>query len=383
MATNGRTNGVSPQDRRPELPTPRGPLSEHLIDRLIDPSGAVAAEDLGGAVSDTFGEDFQLSLYLLYELHYRSFRALDESLEWEPSLLTLRRALESGFEERLRDELPSPDPQIAPEELGAAVVALASVDDGPQLSRYMENQASIEEFEEFLIHRSAYQLKEADPHSWAIPRLAGPAKAALVEVQADEYGGGRPERVHATLFAKAMAALGLDPRYGAYLDRIPAVTLATVNVMSMFGLQRRLRGAIVGHLAAFETTSPLPNAGYAKGLRRLGLGEDALDFFDEHVEADSVHENIAIYDMAQGLARSEPELIPDILFGVQALLFLDARFATHALGRWERRASSLLAPLISSSGSCGEDDPPGESGAQAIQWLTSPRPQPQTSDEAR
>ena len=52
------------------------------------------------------------------------------------------------------------------------------------------------------MHRSAYQLKEADPHSWALPRLSGPPKAALVEVQADEYGGGRPERIHAELFAK-------------------------------------------------------------------------------------------------------------------------------------------------------------------------------------
>ena len=36
------------------------------------------------------------------------------------------------------------------------------------------------------------------------------------------------------------AALGLDPSYGAYLDLIPGVTLATVNLMSLFGLHRRL-----------------------------------------------------------------------------------------------------------------------------------------------
>ena len=211
----------------------------------------------------------------------------------------------------------------------------------------MERIADLDQFREFLIHRSAYQLKEADPHSWAIPRLEGTAKAALVEVQADEYGGGRPERVHATLFANAMRALDLDPTYGAYLDRIPAVTLATVNLMSLFGLHRRLRGAIVGHLAAFETTSPIPNGRYAKGLRRLGLGEAALDFFDEHVEADSVHENIAVYDMAQGLALSEPGLAPDILLGVRALLHLEARWVEHVLERWERGASSLLEPLAS------------------------------------
>jgi hypothetical protein len=160
---------------------------------------------------------------------------------------------------------------------------------------------------EFLVHRSAYQLKEADPHSWAIPRLAGAPKAALVEIQADEYGGGRPERVHARLFADAMDALGLDSTYGAYLDHIPGVTLATVNLMSLCGLHRRLRGAITGHLALFEMTSSIPNRRYAAGLRRLGVEDPrALAFFDEHVEADAVHEQIAAVDLAGGLARMEP-----------------------------------------------------------------------------
>jgi hypothetical protein len=327
----------------PGLPAPRGPLSESLIAALRGQPGEIEAPE-PGAVD---GEDFQLALYVLYELHYRGFREVDERWEWQPSVISLRCELEADFEASLRERLLIRDGLPAPSAVGEAILRLIDEDDGPQLSAYMEPRATLEQFREFLIHRSAYQLKEADPHSWAIPRLSGPAKAALVEVQADEYGGGRPERVHAELFAKAMRALELDPSYGAYIDRIPAVTLATVNLMSLFGLHRRLRGAIVGHLAGFETTSPLPNGHYAKGLRRLGLGEDALDFFDEHVEADSVHENIAVYDMAQGLARQEPETTGDILFGVRALLHLDGGFAAHLLGRWEDGRSSLLEPVAS------------------------------------
>jgi hypothetical protein len=332
-----------------QLPAPRGPLSEALIDTLRD---SAQAGDRAGDLLETvaqdgaLGEDFQLALYVLYELHYRGFHGVDEHWEWQPSVLALRCELEADFEATLRERLPADGP-ADPAHLGEAITELIDADDGPQLSVYMERSADVDQFREFLIHRSAYQLKEADPHSWAIPRLTGPAKAALVEVQADEYGGGRPDRVHATLFAKAMRALDLDPAYGAYLDRIPAVTLATVNLMSLFGLHRRLRGAIVGHLAAFETTSPIPNGRYAKGLRRLGQGEDALDFFDEHVEADSVHENIAVYDMAQGLALSEPDLADDILFGVRALLDLDGRWARHVLESWEGGRTSLLEPLVS------------------------------------
>jgi Iron-containing redox enzyme len=327
----------------PPLPSPRGPLSEFLLETLRDSPREIA--EWPGPAGGALGEDLQLSLYVLYELHYRGFRDVDHSWEWRAGLLALRADLEADFEACLREQVPRLESD--PTTIGQTIMRLVDEDDGPRLSTFMGRSASLEQFREFLIHRSAYQLKEADPHSWAIPRLDGPAKAALVEVQADEYGGGRPDRVHSTLFAKAMRALDLDPAYGAYLDRIPAVTLATVNLMSLFGLHRRLRGAIVGHLAAFETTSPIPNSRYAKGLRRLGLGEDALDFFDEHVEADSVHENIAVYDMAQGLAMSEPDQAGDILFGVLALLDLDARFAAHVLERWEDGNTSLLEPLAS------------------------------------
>ena len=154
-------------------------------------------------------------------------------------------------------------------------------DGGPSLSKFVAKEATDEQLREFLILRSVYQLKEADPHSWAIPRLTGRAKAALVEIQADEYGGGRPERMHSALFARSMRGLGLDDQYGAYVDLIPAVTLASVNMMSLFGLNRRLRGAIVGHLAAYEMTSSIPNKFYSRGFRRHGHGGDVTGYFDE------------------------------------------------------------------------------------------------------
>jgi hypothetical protein len=147
------------------------------------------------------------------------------------------------------------------------------------------------------------------------------------------------------MFARSMEALRLDSTPGAYLDAIPGYTLATVNLMSLFGLHRRLRGAIVGHLALFEMTSSIPNRRYATGLRRLGLGEDATAFFDEHVEADAVHEAIAAVDLAGGLARQEPRLGRDILWGARALAALDARWTANVLDAWEAGESSLLSAV--------------------------------------
>lgn len=323
----------------PELPAPRGPVSEELLAALAGQVGRVGLpEPTGDPLSD---DDLHLSLYCCYELHYRSFRGVDPYWEWSPGLLAARQRLEEAFERALRSAVPRVGAPPAPAELETALRQLIVDDDGPSLARMLERRATMDQFREFMVHRSAYQLKEADPHSWAVPRLAGRPKEALVEIQADEYGGGRSGRMHATLFARSMCELGLDASYGAYLDSIPGTTLATVNLMSLFGLHRRLRGAIVGHLAAFEITSPEPNGRYARGLRRLGAGPDATEFFDEHVEADAVHEAVAAHDLAAGVCELEPELAADVLFGAASLLLLEARFATTLLTQWERGESSL------------------------------------------
>lgn len=325
----------------PALPRPRGDTSAALIETL---KGAPrpARFPLPAAPRPLLDEDLQLSLYVLYELHYRGFAEVDRAWEWNPALVGLRTELESAYLARLEEILP-PGEVVAPERVGDLLFELAAADEGRSLARYLETQGTQEQFLEFMIHRSAYQLKEADPHSWALPRLDGEAKSALLEIQWDEYGSGRAERMHSRLFAKAMAALELDPAYGAYLDKIPASTLAGVNLISLFGLNARLRGALVGHLAMFEITSAIPNRRYGNALRRLNLASPAaVDFYDEHVEADSVHENIAAYDLAGGLARAEPELAGDIVFGARALLALEGMFGDAILSAWDAGESSLL-----------------------------------------
>jgi hypothetical protein len=331
---------------------PAGPMSELILGMLAEPAACspqMGAPDAATALSrdvvDPLGDDdFQLALYLCYELHYRSFPGVDPDWEWNPDLLAARAVLERRFHDALRLAAPMEE-EIDPAGVGDLLFRLEAEAEGPSLSRYIEGSADLDQFREFVIHRSLYQLKESDPHSWAIPRLVGPAKTALLEIQHDEYGGGRPERMHSLLFAKTMRELDLDDTENAYLDLAPAVTLAAVNLLSAMGLHRSRRGAIVGHLAMFEMTSSRPNRRYGNGLRRLGLGPRATDFYDEHVEADAVHENIAAYDLAGGLARAEPELAADIVFGARALLFLEDRFARHLLGCWQGGETSLRHAL--------------------------------------
>jgi hypothetical protein len=330
----------------PAVPAPRGPVSAAVLAALGRMPGTPLPEIDVNVADPLADDDLHLALYCCYELHYRGLDGVDERWEWDPGLLATRARLEEVFEDGLRDALAgwTPPPADATT-MDLALRTIIDADDGPSLARHLETVGTLGQFREFLIHRSAYQLKEADPHSWAIPRLSGPPKAALLEVQADEYGGGDPARVHAHLFARAMAALGLDAEYGAYLGALPGVTLATVNLMSCFGLHRRNRGKLVGHLALFEMTSSIPNRRYATGLRRLGVDDpDATTFFDEHVTADAVHENIAAVDLAGGLVGAEPPLIDDILLGARALVELEGRWAAALLGAWTEDRSALLTP---------------------------------------
>lgn len=336
--------------RRPE---PRGPLS-HELDAVLTGSPADAdparldrldrlAVDAADGDDLLHDDDVQLALLALYELHYTGLDDVDERWEWDPALLAVRARLENAFEAELRSRVRVPEVPT-PADVPTVLLAMTADDGGPGLAGYLARKADRDQAAQWLQHRSVYQLKEADPHTWAIPRLRGPAKAALVEIQADEYGGGDPDRVHATIFARTLRGAGLDDTPGAHVDLVPALTLAAVNAMSLFGLHRRLRGCVVGHLAAFEMTSTMPNRRYGAAFRRLGYGDDVTDYFDEHVEADAVHEQIAAHDMAGRLALDEPDLAHDVVFGAAACLHLDDLVATAQLAAFEQGRSSLREP---------------------------------------
>jgi hypothetical protein len=347
----------------PTLPAPRGPLSAAVLRALAGPVDATSLPSPGlpgpsaARLDALHGEDEALTLYCLYELHYRGFAEVDERWEWEPALLALRRDLEVNLEARLCTSADLLDggsragacagpgsgggPTAATVDIAAELEAVIAGAAGRSLSAYLAERGTVEQFRELAIHRSLFQLKEADAHSWAIPRLTGSAKAALVEIQADEYGHGVTRDMHQNLFGVTMAALGLDPSYGAYLDRVPATTLATVNIASMFGLHRRLRGALVGHLAVFEMTSVEPMSAYAAALRRLGFSSGARHFYEVHVVADAHHRGVASTRLAAGLVAAEPALAADVMFGARSIMAVEGACAEAILTAWDHGRSSL------------------------------------------
>ncbi|TDO47981.1 heme oxygenase-like protein [Kribbella sp. VKM Ac-2527] len=321
-----------------QLPPPRGPLSAWLNDRLTggdDGDRTIEVRPSGRPFAD---DDLQLALWVAYELQYRGFDEVDPDRQWDPGIIALRARLERPWIDWLEANCRiCPTDQPVAEQLRALIDA----DDGPRLAPYLRRHATMERFRQFVLHRSVYQLKEADPHSFAIPRLDGAAKAALVEIEADEYGGGRRDRMHSELFRTTMRWLGLDDSYGCYVSAVPAVTLAVSNVMSLFAVHRRWTGALLGHLAALEMTSTLPNRQYAAGATRLGASEEQARYFTEHVEADAVHEQIAAHDLCGSYVQQHPDAIGDVLFGARCSLAVDNLFAEQLLTEWKVSARYL------------------------------------------
>jgi len=312
-------------------------LGAHRYNRNDSPPGR---DDLAGAAGRGLDDDVQLALYLCYESHFSDLPGVRPGQEWDPVLLAFRARLEALFEEALTGLVGDGDasrgrrPFREPRPVRELLPELVAADDGPSLSRHMEARGTLDQMRRFVVHRSAYQLKEGDGHTFALPRVQGPAKQLLATIQAGEYGAEAPGQIaHAELFAGTMQALGLDPRPHAYLDELPASALLISNLVSLFGLHRRWRGALVGHLAMFEMTSVEPMARYARALERMGAPAAARRFYDVHVLADAEHEILAL-DMAQALADAEPDLVPDIVFGARSGLAAEAIFAGDLLCRW-------------------------------------------------
>lgn len=340
MAARGKTTGVSIALPRagPWLPTPAGPLSAAIFDLLRRPAG-VDGFDPPVADADPYGRDLQLALYVCYELHYRGFGDVDPDWEWDATLLELRACLERMFLDSVRRGVgPIPPDVTVDTEMTSAATEPAH---GTGPSWHLRDHGTWDQAREYFVHRSLYHLKEGDPHAWLIPRLSGGAKASFVAVEFDEYGAGRGERVHQQLFADLLTAAGLDAGYLAYLDAVPAESLAVVNLMSLFGLHRRWRGAAVGHFAATEITSPPGSSRLVAGLRRMGAPDPCVAFYAEHVEADAVHEQVVRTDVIADLLDHEPTLEADVVFGMRAHAVVEDRLADVMMTNWSAGRSSL------------------------------------------
>lgn len=326
----------------PQLPAGCGPISSAVVRHIAqeDPHRIVERLPVSLEGADPYGLDVHRALCVCYELHYRGFASINPRWEWDGGLLDLRVQLEDLFLSAIRRDIGLIENPSAQGEM-AALELEPAVEQG--LSYFLRDHGTWSQMQEYFIFRSLYHLKEGDPHAWAIPRLTGQAKASFVAVEFDEFGAGRGVRVHQQLFADLLRSAGLDSSYLGYLVKVPAAALVPVNMMSMFGLRRELRGAAVGHFAATEITSPRGSQHIVDGLRRLAAPEACVRFYAEHVEADAVHEQVVRAGVVADLLTTEPDLEKDIVLGIRAFNLVEDRLADYLMDCWSSGASACAA----------------------------------------
>lgn len=329
------------------LPAPRGPISTELFAGLLGVPGPLStrlgepvAALPGSTVDARADDDIQISLFACYGMSYDGFDDVNECWEWQPSVLTVRGGLEAVFERDFLADMRLPD-ELGPDDVPAYLMEVCAPGHLGTLPKYVHRNATLDQFRELVIHRSIDNLHEGDAHTWAIPKVHGRSKSALIEIQADEYGGGMPGRSHAELYSYLMSELDLDAAYGAYIEHIPAVTIAICNLRSFFGLHRRWRGALLGNLAVTEIGSSLTNRHHSEALSRLGASEKARWFHDEHVLADAVHEQLAAHDMCGSFARDYPHEWERVIVGALATLGVRELFARTVTTAWASGVTSL------------------------------------------
>ena len=196
------------------LPQPRGPVSEALLAGLRQ-----RPHPLDPVAGDVGAEDLHLALYCCYELHYRGFDGVDDDWEWEPSLLALRGAARAALRGRAARAGRAAGRAARPARRSTSLLR--------ELMQCRRRAVGVD------LHRARGDAPSSCWSSWSTARrtssrrptrtrgrcrgCGAAPKAAMVEIQADEYGDGRAGRDP----RRAVRARDGGGRAGLHLRRVP------------------------------------------------------------------------------------------------------------------------------------------------------------------
>jgi hypothetical protein len=247
----------------------------------------------------------------------------------------VRAVLETGFRAQLDRRRSEAGVELVPPEqaqLGEwfeqLVVGEHPLDDGAW-GEYVRDHASLDAMKSVVKQRSLFFLREPDPWVYAVPTLTGPAKAGLIDLLLDEYGWGKFEHMHSSVYARVMGTLGLKPELDHYETSTSWQYLATLNHQWMCALDSSLSRRLIGTIYLTEADSPAAMTNYLAAWERLGIDDkNVLEFYELHVQADENHRDVALQEVAVPVAVQEGDASArDIAIGIFDARTLEADFA--------------------------------------------------------
>jgi hypothetical protein len=329
----------------PEL-TERLARDPEAADALVGTAGALAAAAFDHEDEQAL-ETAHRSLYLLYAQDAWSPLSAPRANQHDLTIAAVLLELEAGFERQLaRVPLPDDLPED-PEAFGPWLADLALERELPQLpptgmGPYIRDHITLDQLKEIVAQRSLFFLKEPDPWAMVIPSLQGPAKAGLLDLLLDEYGWGRHDHMHSTVYEDLMRRLELDTTYDAYFERTSWQVLASMNLQGMYARHRRLCRRMYGYIYLVEADSPGSMKNYIAGYNRLGIDdEDFLKFYDLHITADEGHQDVALNEVVMPVVRAEPAAMAEVARGVLEGHVVHRTFSQHLHDCFTTGRSSL------------------------------------------
>lgn len=252
-------------------------------------------------------EEAHRALYAIYGERIWRPRGSDQATQ----LLQFRQILEAAFRDQLDRNREAVAVDLTPpaSDHGAWFEALAlgphPMDDG-SWGLYLHEDATLEAMKRVVAQRSLFFLREPDPWIYAVPTLTGTAKAGLIDLLLDEYGWGKLDRMHSTIYANLMEALGLETEIDHYEYSTSWQYLATLNHQWMCALDPALSRRLIGTIYLTEADSPQAMANYLAAWARLGIDDPrVIEFYELHVLADENHRDVALHEVAMPIAAEE------------------------------------------------------------------------------
>lgn len=198
-------------------------------------------------------------------------------------------------------------------------------------------------------------LTEASGMARNLPGNFGEEQSNLFRVFIDEYGYGRHDTKHSTLYEKLMRDCGLSPLPHAYFTYYLPSSLAVHNYIHWVSQNHanffRYLGALYFAEATYSHTCQL----LSRMLRAIFGKLVDTTYFDEHVHIDRHHRRMVGQDIIRPLhKRLGSFLLPDVIRGFEEFrVILDgwaAEVCDH-LAFMDGRASSTGAPALVGSAS--------------------------------
>lgn len=190
---------------------------------------------------------------------------------------------------------------------------------------FFRNEMTETGYRRLLAIASLDGLVEASQLSRILGGAANEIQSMITRIFLEEYGGGQLRRKHSSFFSAMLDEFGMNSKPEAYYDLVPWEVLANINHSFYLCDRNRHFLRYMGGLLYTEVSVPASFVNYRQAGERLGLGKNAIEYWDLHIKEDKKHGQWMLDDVALPLVELYKENAWEILWGYDQQRFFSER----------------------------------------------------------